>query len=117
MKHLKLYEDWRNWEPLKRYKTESNLIVKAWLEVDEDEMDRLLVIIDYIEVPIGERFGGKGREEVNKIIQWGINNNADEVRIESERDAIPFWKRMGFTIWDQGSELSSGYLKLKDLSI
>ena len=49
-----------------------------------------------------------------KIKEWGRENGAVRIVIESKRDAIPFWKRMGFQIYDQGSELSTGYFKLKE---
>jgi len=107
---ITLFENWDS--KLKTYNSKSNIRVDAWLQINEDDMDKTQVIIDFIEVPIEERFNGKGRKEVNKIINWAKEEGANEINIESKREAIPFWKRLGFEILDQGSEISSGWLKL-----
>lgn len=96
---------------LKKYKSNSDIFVNAWLEIDDLEND-LILRIDYIEVPFKKRKSGLGRIEVNKIIEWAKENGAKRIIIESERDAIPFWEKLGFDINDQGSEISTGILKL-----
>ena len=93
-------------------KKNEKLKVTAFTEEDDD--GDMVVRIDYIEVPKAERFGGKGKDEVLNIIKWAKNIGAKNIVIESKRSAIPFWKKMGFDILDQGSSVSTGFLELKN---
>jgi hypothetical protein len=83
----------------------------AFTELD-DEGD-LVVRIDKIEVDKKDRQKGIGRKEVGNIIKWAEKKGAKEVVIESERDAIPFWEKIGFDILDQGSSISTGVFEIK----
>jgi len=85
--------------------------VDVWLEEDDDTGDTI-VRIDSIEVPKSKRGKGEGTKEVANIIKWGKKNGATSIVVESERKAIPFWKKLGFNIFDQGSEVSTGVLKI-----
>jgi hypothetical protein len=87
-------------------------IKKINVFTEEDDDGELIVRIDYIEVPRTKRFSGIGKSEVNNIIDWANSIGAKYIVIEAERNAIPFWKKMGFDIHDQGSEVSTGILEL-----
>jgi hypothetical protein len=87
-------------------------IKKINVFTEEDDVGELIVRIDYIEVPRTKRFSGIGKSEVNNIIDWANSIGAKYIVIEAERNAIPFWKKMGFDIHDQGSEVSTGILEL-----
>ena len=83
--------------------------VDAWLE--EDDNGDIVTRIDNIEVPKSKRYKGEGTKEVKNIIKWSKKNGSKGIVVESERSAIPFWKKMGFDINDQGSEVSTGTLQ------
>jgi len=89
-----------------------NKSIKLDVFTEEDDEGDLIVRIDYIGVPKANRFAGLGRTEVNNIIDWANNIGAKYIVIESERKAIPFWKKMGFDIDDQRSKISTGILQL-----
>lgn len=95
-----------------KYQPITSSKVELWIE-ENDEGDPV-TRIDYIEVPKSKRNKGEGTKEVQNIIKWSKENGSKEIVIESERDAIPFWKKMGFDINDQGSDVSTGVLKLSD---
>lgn len=107
MKHIKPYSSIIPSEYIKLNKS-----IQLDVFTEEDDEGDLIVRIDYIGVPKDKRFGGLGRIEVNNIINWANKINAKYIVIESERMAIPFWKKMGFDIDDQGSEVSTGILNL-----
>ena len=101
-----------------KFLTENELIYKPLnknikLKVfTEDEENGLGVRIDSIIVPKKFRYSGIGRTEVENIIRWAKEIDANYLIIESDRPAIEFWKKMGFDIHDQGSELSTGIIWL-----
>ena len=96
---------------VKYLKKNKSLKVDAFTE--EDDYGDMVVRIDYIEVPKMDRFKGEGKKEVESIIEWAKSIGAYNIVIESKRDAMPFWERMGFDIDDQGSKVSTGTLELK----
>ena len=77
-----------------------------------DEGD-IIVRIDSIQIAKVNRHKGLGTLEVKSIIEWAKSNGAKGIVIESFRNAIPFWEKMGFDVWDQGSKVSTGFLELK----
>ena len=78
----------------------------------DDEGD-IIARIDNITIPKANRLRGFGTIEVKNIIEWAKSKGVKGIVIESFRSAIPFWKKMGFDVWDQGSKVSTGFLKLK----
>jgi hypothetical protein len=95
-----------------KYRPITSAKVDLWIE--EDDFGELVTRIDSIKVPKLKRYKGEGKKEVENIIKWSLEQGSKEIVIESERDAIPFWKKMGFDINDQGNEVSTGILKLTD---
>ena len=90
--------------------------IKLNVFTEEDDEGELVVRIDSIVVPKSKRFGGVGRLEVENIIKWSISIGAKYIILESERPAIPFWKKMGFDINDQNSSVSTGILDLDKMN-
>jgi len=95
-----------------KYRPITSAKVDLWIE--EDDFGEPVTRIDSIKVPKSKRYKGEGKREVENIIKWSLEQGSKEIVIESERDAIPFWKKMGFDINDQGNEVSTGTLKLTD---
>jgi hypothetical protein len=93
-----------------KYRPITSAKVDLWIE--EDDFGEPVTRIDSIKVPKSKRYKGEGKREVENIIKWSLEQGSKEIVIESERDAIPFWKKMGFDIHDQGNEVSTGTLKL-----
>ena len=92
------------------YKPITSAKVEVWLEKDDD--NNIVTRIDYIEVPKSKRLKGEGTKEIKNIIEWSKKNGATSIIVESEREAIPFWKKIGFNITDQGSDVSTGTFDL-----
>jgi hypothetical protein len=95
-----------------KYRPITSAKVDLWIE--EDDFGEPVTRIDSIKVPKLKRYKGEGKKEVENIIKWSLEQGSKEIVIESERDAISFWKKMGFDINDQGNEVSTGILKLTD---
>ena len=95
-----------------KYRPITSAKVDLWIE--EDDFGEPVTRIDSIKVPKLKRYKGEGKREVENIIKWSLEQGSKEIVIESERDAISFWKKMGFDINDQGNEVSTGILKLTD---
>jgi hypothetical protein len=93
------------------YKPITSAKVDVWIE--ENDFGDSITRIDNIKIPKSQRNKGQGRTEVENIIKWAKENGSVEIVIESERRAISFWKKMGFVIYNQGGEVSTGILKLK----
>jgi len=78
-----------------------------------DDENELIVRIDSITISKANRHKGLGTNEVRNIIEWAKSIGAKGIVLESFRSAIPFWKKIGFDIWDQGSKVSTGFLRLQ----
>ena len=76
-----------------KYKPITSAKVDLWIE--ENDFGEPVTRIDSIKVPRSKRHKGEGRREVENIIKWSLEQGSKEIVIESERDAIPFWKKMG----------------------
>ena len=100
----------------RKYNPTTEAKVDAFSETDDigypDSHLGLQVRIDNIVVPKSKRSKGIGTKEFNSIVKWAKSIGAEQIIIESERDAIPFWEKMGFEINDQGSDVSTGIYKL-----
>lgn len=92
------------------YKPITTAKVDVWIE--ENDFGEPITRIDNIKISKSQRNKGQGRKEVENIIKWAKANGSVEIVIESERQAIPFWKKMGFVMYDQGDDVSTGILKL-----
>jgi GNAT superfamily N-acetyltransferase len=88
-------------------------ITKVNVFIEKNDCGDLIIRIDDIRVPKKDRGNGMGRMEVENIIKWAKSNGINEIVLESKRDAIPFWEKMGFDIDDQGSRVSTGILNIK----
>jgi len=100
-------------EHYKQYRpSENNIIVNAFSEPDDE--GNLTVRIDSLIVPTYQRHKNFGRHEVERIISWAREIKAKYIVIESLREVIGFWKKMGFEIDDQGEDVSTGILRLSN---
>ena len=88
--------------------------VNAFTEFDEDKdgNEILVVRIDSIVVPKKLRGKGIGKREFYNILKWAKSKGATMIILESERNAISFWKHLGFDVLDQGSEVSTATLEI-----
>ncbi len=98
----------------KKYKTTEKAKVDAWIEHadDGDVINELEARIDDIKIAKNMRGYGLGKKIVDDIKIWAMKNCAKRIVLESTRNAMGFWKRMGFDIYDQGSSISTSYFKL-----
>ena len=69
------------------------VVAEAWIEGGELK-GQTAVRIDYLKTPIGSR--GLGRSEFENILTWAKKHDVDYIIIESESEAVGFWKKMGF---------------------
>ena len=93
------------------YKPITSAKVEVWLEKNDE--GEVVTRIDHIEVPESKRFAGEGTKEIKNIMAWSKKNGSVQIVVEAERDAIPFWKKIGFDITDQGSRVSTGTFDLR----
>jgi hypothetical protein len=93
------------------YTPKSNVTIDAFSEFDDEGVPQ--VRIDNMEVPKRDRMKGKGRAEFSEVEAWAREIGAERIIIESERDAIPFWKAIGFDIDNQGGEVSTGIYEIQ----
>ena len=93
------------------YKPITSAKVEVWLEKNDE--GEVVTRIDHIEIPESKRFAGEGTKEIKNIMAWSKKNGSVQIVIEAERDAIPFWKKIGFDITDQGSRVSTGTFDLR----
>jgi len=94
------------------YKPITQAKVDAFTEFDEDKdgNEILVVRIDSIVVPKKMRGMGIGKKEFYNIVEWAKSKGAVMIILESKRSAISFWKKLGFDILDQGSDVSTATL-------
>ena len=95
-----------------KYKvSNAGIKVDGWIE--ENDFGEPVAVLDSIEV--ASKGKGTGRQEVAKFEEWAKSKGAKEVSIEAKRESIGFWKKLGYTITDQGGKVSSGTKELTDL--